>query len=77
MKATIKESVLRRLGAAVVVLLLTAIFLGLGLWQLDRANEMRNPPVVPIDSNIYPLAELATATGIIPRFAASVGVDAR
>ena len=75
MKATIKESVLRRLGAAVVVLLLTAIFLGLGLWQLDRAHEMRNPPVVPIDSNIYPLAELATPTGIIP--APSIGKQVR
>jgi cytochrome oxidase assembly protein ShyY1 len=75
MKATIKESVTRRLVAVVVVLLLTAIFTGLGLWQLDRADEMRNPPVVPIDRNIYPLFELATPTGTIP--APSVGKKVR
>jgi cytochrome oxidase assembly protein ShyY1 len=75
MKATIKESVTRRLAAVVVVLLLTAIFTGLGLWQLDRADEMRNPPVVPIDRNIYPLLELATPTGTIP--AQSVGKKVR
>jgi len=75
MKATIKESVTRRLAAVVVVLLLTAIFTGLGLWQLDRADEMRNPPVIPIDRNIYPLLELATPTGTIP--APSVGKKVR
>jgi cytochrome oxidase assembly protein ShyY1 len=75
MKATIKESVTRQLAAVVVVLLLTAIFTGLGLWQLDRADEMRNPPVIPIDRTVYPLLELATPTGTIP--ASSVGKKVR
>jgi cytochrome oxidase assembly protein ShyY1 len=80
MKATIKESAIkesavRRLAAALVVLLLTAIFVGLGLWQLDRADEMRNPPVIPIDRTIYPLLELAAPTGTIP--APSVGKKVR
>ena len=75
MRASIKKSAIQRLGEALLVLLLVTILIGLGLWQLDRANEMRNPAVVPIDRTIYPLTELATPTGTIP--AASVGKQVR
>lgn len=59
------------MGAGLLVLALVTILIGLGVWQLDRANELRNPTVAPIDSKIYPLSQLATPTGTIS--AASVG----
>lgn len=59
------------MGAGLLVLALVTILIGLGVWQLDRANEIRNPTVAPIDSKIYPLSQLATPTGTIS--AASVG----
>ena len=75
MKRTIKSSppqrLGERLGAGLLVLALVTILIGLGVWQLDRANEIRNPTVAPIDSKIYPLSQLATPTGTIS--AASVG----
>ena len=75
MRARIKKSAIQRLGEALLVLLLVTILIGLGLWQLERANDMRNPAVVPIDRTIYPLTELATPTGTIPP--ASVGKQVR
>ena len=75
MRASIKKSAIQRLGEALLVLLLVTILIGLGLWQLERANDMRNPAVVPIDRTIYPLTELATPTGTIPP--ASVGKQVR
>jgi len=75
MKRTIKKSPLQRLGerlgAGLLVLALVTILIGLGVWQLDRANELRNPTVAPIDSKIYSLSQLATPTGTIS--AESVG----
>ena len=61
MKATIKK-VLQ--GFAVLVLV--SIFLGLGFWQLSRANEMQNPKVVAVDRKVYSLAELTEPTGSVP-----------
>ena len=75
MRARIKKSAIQRLGAGLLVLFLVTILIGLGLWQLERANDMRNPAVVPIDRTIYPLTELATPTGTIPP--ASVGKQVR
>lgn len=75
MRARIKKSPIQRLGEALLVLFLVTILIGLGLWQLDRANEMRNPAVVPIDRTIYPLTELTTPTGTIPP--TSVGKQVR
>jgi cytochrome oxidase assembly protein ShyY1 len=60
-KATIKK-VLQ--GFAVLVLV--SIFLGLGFWQLSRANEMQNPKVVAVDRNVYSLTELTEPTGSVP-----------
>ena len=65
-KATIKK-----LLQGLFVLVIVSLFVGLGLWQLDRAQEMRNPIEVKVDKKLYELASLAESTGTIP--AASVG----
>ncbi len=52
--------VFKVLGKTVVVLTLAAAFLFLGLWQLDRANELQESKKVIPDSTIYQLADLAT-----------------
>jgi len=60
-KATIK-----RVLQGFTVLVLVSIFLGLGYWQLTRANEMQNPKVVAVDRSVYPLTELSEPTGSVP-----------
>ena len=60
-KATIKKVL-----QGFTVLLLVSIFLGLGFWQLSRANEMQNPKVAPVDRTVYSLAELTEPTGSVP-----------
>ena len=60
-KATIKKVL-----QGFTVLLLVSIFLGLGFWQLSRANEMQNPKVAPVDSTVYSLTELTEPTGSVP-----------
>ena len=46
-------------GKAVAVLAIAAAFFSLGLWQLDRANELEDSKKVIADSTIYQLSELA------------------
>ena len=48
------------LGKAVAVLTLAAAFVFLGMWQLDRANELQDSKKITVDSTIYQLSELAT-----------------
>ena len=48
------------LGKAVAVLTLAAAFVFLGLWQLDRANELQDSKKITVDSTIYQLSDLAT-----------------
>jgi cytochrome oxidase assembly protein ShyY1 len=48
------------LGKAVAVLTLAAAFVFLGMWQLDRANELQDSKKITVDSTIYKLSELAT-----------------
>ena len=48
------------LGKAFVVLTLVAIFLFLGLWQLDAANKLQAAKKVAPDTNIYQLSDLAS-----------------
>ena len=59
MKATIK-----RLLQALLVLALATSFISLGVWQLHRAQDMKNHKEV-VDSKIYPLIDIATADGSI------------
>jgi len=48
------------LGKAVAVLSLVAAFVFLGMWQLDRANELQDSKKITVDSKIYQLSNLAT-----------------
>lgn len=48
------------LGKAFVVLTLVAIFLFLGLWQLDAANKLQAAKKVAPDTTIYQLSDLAS-----------------
>ena len=48
------------LGKAVAVLTLAAAFVFLGVWQLDRANELQDSKKITVDSTIYQLSDLAT-----------------
>ena len=52
--------VFKLFGKAVAVLAIAAAFFSLGLWQLDRANELQDSKKVIADSTIYQLSELAT-----------------
>ena len=53
---------------AVAVLLIAAVFVGLGIWQLQRAAELKNSLKVAttIDTNIVPLESVATARVSLP-----------
>ena len=59
MKATIK-----RLLQALLVLALATSFISLGVWQLHRAQDMKNHKEV-VDTKTYPLTDIATADGSI------------
>ena len=61
MKTTIKK-----FFSALLVLLFAASFVGLGVWQLQRAHDMKSDEKLPVDSKIYQLLEKTAATGIVP-----------
>jgi cytochrome oxidase assembly protein ShyY1 len=61
MKTTIKK-----FFSALLVLVIASTFVGLGLWQLQRAQEMQDYKDLPVDTQIYPLLEKTSATGIVP-----------
>jgi len=52
--------VFKVLGKTVAVLTLVAVFIFLGLWQLDRANQIQDSKKIVPDSTIYQLLELAS-----------------
>jgi cytochrome oxidase assembly protein ShyY1 len=45
---------------------LAATFIGLGLWQLQRAQDLQEYSAAPVDTSVYPLLSKTTATGIVP-----------
>jgi hypothetical protein len=51
--------IFKLLGKAVAVLAIAAAFFSLGLWQLDRANELEESKKIVPDSKIYQLSDLA------------------
>ncbi len=51
---------------AITVLVFAAIFIALGIWQLERAQELQNAKKIVADTTIYPLAQMASATGSVP-----------
>lgn len=64
------SNVLKKIGEYLALLLLASIFVGLGIWQLDRAAELKslmNAKSVK-DTKIFQLSELAQPrTNLDPR----------
>ena len=59
---------IKKLIQGLVVLALASIFIALGMWQLDRAQELsatQKEPVVQ-DQRIYQLSDLTSAQGALP-----------
>ena len=69
---------IKKFAAALVVIALAAIFVNLGLWQLNRAQELsaseKTPPIQ--DQRIYNLTDLTSAQGSLPVEAFSKSVAA-
>jgi cytochrome oxidase assembly protein ShyY1 len=61
MKTTIKK-----FGSALLIMAIAATFIGLGAWQLQRAQDMKSSAEVPVDNSIYPLLSKNSPTGIVP-----------
>ncbi len=63
MTAPTSNSFFSKVGQVVAVLLIAAIFFALGLWQLDRAKELKESLVTAtqVDTNVVPLTTIATA----------------
>lgn len=61
MKTTIKK-----FFSALLILALAATFVGLGIWQLQRAQDMKDYENLPVDSTVYPLLDKTSANGIVP-----------
>ena len=60
------NSRLKKFGQGLLVLLLASSFIALGIWQLQRAQDMQKSSTIAVDTQIYPLTNLASPTGIIP-----------
>ena len=61
MKTTIKK-----LFSALLILLMSGSCVGLGVWQLQRAQDMKSYEKLPVDSTLYPLLDKTSPTGIVP-----------
>ncbi len=61
MRAKIKKPL-----QAITVLVLASIFIALGIWQLQRAQELQDSKKQVVDSTVYPLVQMASPTGSIP-----------
>lgn len=61
MRAKIKKPL-----QAITVLVLAAIFIALGIWQLQRAQELQDSKKVVVETTIYPLAQMTSASGSVP-----------
>jgi cytochrome oxidase assembly protein ShyY1 len=60
------NSSLKKFGQGLLVLLLASSFIALGIWQLQRAQDMQKSSTIAVDTQIYPLTSLASPTGSIP-----------
>ena len=65
---TLASKFFTRAFQVVAVLLIAAVFVGLGIWQLQRAAELKNSLKVAttIDTTIVPLESVATARVSLP-----------
>jgi cytochrome oxidase assembly protein ShyY1 len=66
MKIRRMNSRLKKFGQGLLVLLLASSFIALGIWQLQRAQDMQKSSTIAVDTQIYPLTNLASPTGSIP-----------
>lgn len=71
MKARRMSSKIAKFGQGLLVLLLATSFIALGIWQLNRAQDMKKVSSIAADTRVYPLTDLASANGSIPP--ASIG----
>ncbi len=55
---------IKRALQALLVLALAASFFALGMWQLHRAQDMKNTATV-LDHQVYPLTEIASPDGAV------------
>lgn len=60
------KTTIKKFFSAALVLVIAGTFVGLGMWQLHRAQEMKSYEKLPIDSTLYPLLEKTSPTGIVP-----------
>ncbi len=60
------NSRLKKFGQGLLVLLLASSFIALGIWQLHRAQDMKKSATVAVDTQIYPLTDIASANGSLP-----------
>jgi cytochrome oxidase assembly protein ShyY1 len=65
---TQKSSFLTKLGQTVGVLLIAALFVYLGLWQLQRAADLKESLKVAttVDTNVVPLESITSPRLAIP-----------
>lgn len=55
---------IKRLLQALLVLALATSFISLGVWQLHRAQDMKNHKEIA-DTKVYPMTDIAAAEGSI------------
>ena len=60
------NSKLKKFGQGLLVLLLASSFIALGIWQLHRAQDMKTSSTVAVDTQIYPLTDIASSNGSLP-----------
>ena len=60
------NSRLKKFGQGLLVLLLASSFIALGIWQLHRAQDMKTSSTVAVDTQIYPLTDIASSNGSLP-----------
>ena len=75
---TQQNNFLTKAFQAVAVLLIAAVFVGLGIWQLQRAADLKNSLKVAttIDTNIVPLDSVTAPREAIPAKALNKSVSA-
>ena len=57
---------LKKFGQGFLVLILATSFIALGIWQLNRAQDMKKVSSIAADTQIYSLTDIASANGSLP-----------
>ena len=56
----------KKFGQGFLVLILATSFIALGIWQLNRAQDMKKVSSIAADTQIYSLTDIASANGSLP-----------